>query len=109
MNIRISRLCFLLKKDIFNYRDINLVSFFNCSCLYFFINIYLDDQQSILKYLKDTEANLNNVLIIMEDFNIRNNNWDPLYLYYSIHIDSLREIANSFNLELFTSIDQVST
>ena len=74
MNIRISRLCFLLKKDILNYRDINLVSFFNCGCLYFFINIYSDDQQSTLKYLKDTKANLNNVLIIMEDFNIRNNN-----------------------------------
>ena len=40
----------------------------------FIINIYSDDQQSILEYLKDTEINLNNILIITEDFNIRNNN-----------------------------------
>ena len=40
----------------------------------FLINIYSDDQQSALKYLKDTEGNLNNISIITEDFNIRDNN-----------------------------------
>ena len=39
-----------------------------------FINIYSDNQQTILKYLKDTEVNLNNVLIIIMNFNIRDNN-----------------------------------
>ena len=28
----------------------------------FIINIYLDDQQSALKYIKNTKVNLNNVL-----------------------------------------------
>ena len=39
----------------------------------FIINIYSDNQQTALKYLKDTEVNLNNVLIIIGNFNIRDN------------------------------------
>jgi len=39
----------------------------------FLINVYSDDHQSALKYLKNTEINLNNVLIITGDFNIRDN------------------------------------
>ena len=38
------------------------------------INIYSDDNQSALKYLKDTKANIQNVLIMARDFNIRNSN-----------------------------------
>ena len=30
----------------------------------FIINVYSDDQQFVLKYLKDTEVNLNNILIV---------------------------------------------
>ena len=45
----------------------------------FSLNIYLDDHQNTLKYLKNTEINLNNVLIIIKDFDIRNSNWDPSY------------------------------
>ena len=37
------------------------------------LNIYLDDNQNTLKYLKNTRVNLNNILIITEDFNIRDN------------------------------------
>ena len=43
------------------------------------------------------------------DFNIKNNNWNLLYPHYSIHTNTLREIANSFNLGLSTPINQVST
>ena len=35
------------------------------------INVYLDEHQIALKYLKDTEANLCNVLVMAGDFNIR--------------------------------------
>jgi len=40
-------------------------------------------------------------------FNIRNNDWDPLYLHYSNHTDFLKKIANSLDLELLTPINQV--
>ena len=69
------------------------------------INVYSDNQQSILKYLKDTEMNLNNILIMIVNFNIRDNNWNPLYLYYFIYINILRKIANSLNLEILLSVD----
>ena len=77
----------------------------------FIINIYLDDQQIALKYLKNIKVNLNNILIIIKDFNIRDNDWDLPYPYshHSIHTDILWEVANSFNLELLVSINQVFT
>ena len=50
---------------------------------------------------------LNNVLIMIENFNIRNNNWDFAFLQHLTHIDILKEIANSFNLELSIPINQV--
>ena len=35
------------------------------------INVYSDVNQSALKYLKNTEANVHNVLVIASNFNIR--------------------------------------
>ena len=72
INIKLISLCFLLRKDIFNYHDINF--FFNQGTMCFIINVYSDNHQNVLKYLKDTEVNLNNVLIMTGDFNIRDNN-----------------------------------
>jgi len=105
INIKLIKLQFLLRKDIFNHWDINLISFFNCSTMCFII----DDQQTTLKYLKNTEVNLNNILIMIGNFNIRNNNWDPSYLHYSIHVDTIQEVADSFNSELSTPINPVPT
>ena len=75
----------------------------------FLINVYLDDHQSALKYFKDIEVNLNNVLIMTRDLNIRDNDWDILYSHHSTHADTIRDIADSFNLELLTLVNQVST
>ena len=52
---------------------------------------------------------MNNVLIIIGNFNIRNSNWNPLYPYYSIHTNILFEIADSLNLDLSSSINPVLT
>ena len=52
-----------------NYRNINLI-FFNNDIICFIVNIYSNEQQTALKYIK---ANLNNVLIITRNFNIRDN------------------------------------
>jgi len=98
INARLTRLYFSLRKDIINHKDINLVFFFNDRSICFLIN---------LKYLKDTEVNLNSILIIIRDFNISDNNWDQLYSYHSNYTDALKEIADSFNLELSTPVNQV--
>ena len=75
----------------------------------FILKIYSDDHQNILKYLKDTEVNLNNILIMIGDFNIRNNDWNPLYSYYLLHTDMLQEVINSFSPKLSMFINLVPT
>lgn len=52
---------------------------------------------------------MNNIVIMIGDSNIRDNNWNLSYSYHSIHMDTLYEIADSFNLELLLHIDLVST
>ena len=73
------------------------------------INIYLDNNYLALKYLKDTKANIHNILTMAGDFNIRDSDWNLSYSFYSSHSDSLVEIVDSFNLNLFSFIQQVST
>jgi len=42
VNIKLTKLLLSLKR-IFNHKDINLISFFNCSIMCFIINVYLDN------------------------------------------------------------------
>ena len=71
INIRLSYFCFSLRNDVLNHRNISCISFFNCGSIFYLINIYSDSSQTALKYLKDTEANINNILVMIRDFNIR--------------------------------------
>jgi len=73
------------------------------------MNIYSDFSQSALKYLKNTKANICNVLVMTCDLNIRDNLWDPLYPHYLSFSDHLFKIADSFNLGLSMLTNQVST
>jgi len=80
--MRLIYLCFSLRKDIFNYRDIN--------CFLFFDNGFI-------------------ILVIVEDFNIRNFNWDSSYHFHLVYSNLLLDIADLFDLKLSVSIQQVST
>ena len=100
---------FFTKEGHFNHQDINLIFFFNHDIICFILNVYLDNQQNALKYLKNTKVNLNNVLIMTEDFNIRDSDWNPSYSHYLSYSDILREIADNLNLDLSTPINPVST
>ena len=70
INIRLFSFRFSLCKDIINHRDILLVSFFNNNNIFWIMNVYFHSFYSVLKYLKDTEANICNLLIMTGDFNI---------------------------------------
>jgi len=83
INARLSSLHFLLCRDIINHRDISLISFLNNNICYYMMNVYSDSSHSALKYLKDTEVNINNVLLMTGDFNIRDSLWDPSFTFYS--------------------------
>ena len=100
---------FYLCKDIYNHRDISLISFFNNNLIFFLLNVYSDSSQSGLKYIKDIEANINNVLIIMGDFNIRDNLWNYNHPYHSIYRNLLFDIADSLYLELSKPTNYIYT
>ena len=76
--------------------------FINDHVHYFIINIYLDLFHSALKYLKDIEVNIDNVLVMTEDFNIRNSLWDTSFPHHSSISDNLLIITDSFNLALLS-------
>ena len=66
------------------------------------MNVYSDFSHSALKYLKNTEVNIDNVLLMMGNFNIRDSLWDLSFPFHSSISDDLIIIANSFNLSLLT-------
>ena len=76
------------------------MSFINDYVHYFIINIYSDLSHSALKYLKNTEVNIDNVLVMTGDFNIRDSLWDTSFSHHSSISDDLLIIADSFNLAL---------
>ena len=72
------------------------------------MKIYSDSSQTALKYLKNTEANINNMLIITGDFNIRDSLWNSLFPNHSVHSNLLVEIADSLQLSISSPTSQVS-
>ena len=71
--------------------------------------MYSDSSHTILKYFKDTEVNLSNLIIMAGDFNIRDNIWDLVFPYHSTISDDLMIVADSFNLELSSPTHNVPT
>jgi len=109
INIRLSSFCFSLHKDIIDHRDILLISFFNKGDILWLINVYSDSSHSTLKYFKDTEVNLHNLLIMTGDFNIRDSLWDSSFPYHSSISDDLIIIADSLDSSLSIPTNQTST
>jgi len=62
-----------------------------------------------VKYLKDTETNISNIIIMTGDFNIRDSLWDSNFPFHSIHSDMLFDIADSFSLALFSLTENFPT
>ena len=108
INICLSSLQFSLCRDIINHRDIILISFFSNNVCFFIMNIYSDALHSALKYLKDTEVNINNLILMTGDFNIRNSLWNPSFPHHSFISDDLFILADLFNLDLSTPTDPIS-
>ena len=96
INIHLSSLRFSLRSDIFNHRNILLISFFNNSVCHYMLNIYSDLSHMALKYLKDIEVNIDNVLIMTGDFNIRDSLWNSSFPHHSSISNDLMIIADSF-------------
>ena len=100
INIWISSLCFSLWNDILNHRNVSCIFFFNQGSIFFLINIYSDSSQLALKYLKDTETNIHNIIIMTGDFNIRDSLWDLNFPFHFVHSDMLFDITDLFSIAL---------
>jgi len=109
INICLFSFRFTLCKAVINHQNILLASFFNNNIIFWVMNIYSDSSHSALKYLKDAEVNISNLLIMTGDFNIRDCIWDPSFPHYSSFSDDLMIIADSFNLELLFPTNCVPT
>ena len=73
------------------------------------INVYSDSSQLALKYLKDTEVDIPNVIIMTGDFNIKDSIWDPNFPFHLYHSDLLFDITDSFSLNISKPIENVPT
>ena len=73
------------------------------------MNVYLDSSHTALKYLKDIEVNIDNVLIMIGDFNIRDSLWDPFFPHHSAISNNLLIITDSYNLALLMPTNSYST
>jgi len=91
---------FSLRKNIFNYKDINCFSLFNDGDIFYVINIYSNNHQSALKYLKNTKFNFYNVLVMASDSNIKDRDWNSSYPFHLTHSNVLFDIMDSFDLRL---------
>ena len=68
---RLFKLCFALRRDIVDHRDIWLLSFFNKSRCQILINVYSDDLHTVVNILIREALNISNLLYIGGDFNIK--------------------------------------
>ena len=73
------------------------------------MNVYSDYFHSALKYLKNTKVNINNLLIITGNFNIRDQSWNPSFPHHLLISNDLFVIADLFNLDLLISTNPTPT
>ena len=73
------------------------------------VKIYSNSSQLALKYLKNTETNIHNIIIMMGNFNIRNSLWNSNFPFHSVYSDTLLDIADSFSLAISKPFDNFPT
>ena len=95
---RLSRLHFALRRDIIDYRDIQLLSFFNRGRCQFLINVYSDNLHTAVNFLSREALNIPNLLYIGRDFNTRDVEQDSSVSLHPAAGQSLRDLADSYSL-----------
>ena len=99
---------FLLETIFYNIETFH-VFLSSITDFFFLINVYSNLSQAALKYLKNTEVEISNILILTGDFNIRDHFWDLNFPYYSYYRETLFEIVDSLQLEISESYEFFST
>ena len=73
------------------------------------MNVYSNSFYSVIKYLKDIEINICNLLIMTGNFNIHDSLWNSSFPYHLSISNNLIIIADSFNLNLLIPSNYVPT
>jgi len=73
------------------------------------MNIHSDAFHSALKYLKDTEVNINNLIIMTGNLNIKDSLWDPSFPHHFSISNDLLILVDLFNLDLLTPTNPIPT
>jgi len=105
VNKKLLKMRFTLRLDIINHRDINVLAFHSGQYINYIINVYSNDNQSTLHFLNRNIIDLNNTVVMTDDFNIRDNDWDPNYPHHSVHTEDLLTLAESLGLDLSPPIN----
>jgi len=105
VNKKLLKMRFTLKLDIINHWDVNVLAFHSGQYINYIINIYSDNNQSTLHALNQNIVNLNDTVVMTDDFNIRDNDWDPNYPYHSAHTEDFFTLAESLGLDLSPPIN----
>jgi len=71
INKKLSRMRFSLRKDLIQHCNINIIDFHNGQDVNFIINVYSDINQLTLQALCNNIGNIGKILVMTEDFNIR--------------------------------------
>jgi len=95
---RLSKLCFALKRDIVDHKDIQLLFFFNRGRCQFLKNVYSNDLYTAVNFLSREALNIPNLLYMGGDFNIRDAEWDPFVSSYPATGQSLRDLEDYYSL-----------
>jgi len=105
VNKKLLKMRFTLRLNIINHRDVNVLAFHSGQHINYIINVYSDDNQSVLHTLNQNIVDLNDTVVMTGDFNIRDNDWDPNYPHYSTHTEDLFTLAESLGLDLLPPIN----
>jgi len=95
----------MLQRDIINHWDINIISLTINNSPSLLLNVYSDKSQTAITHLRDHEINVDRILVMAGNFNIRDGDWDPSFPHHSIHTSDLLIIADLFDLDLSTPIN----
>jgi len=100
VNKKLQKMRFTLRPDIIDHWNINVLAFHSGQHINFVINVYSDNNQNTLQFLNRNIINLNNIVVMSGNFNIRDNDWDPNYSHHSVHTEDLFTLAESLGLDL---------
>jgi len=88
-----------MRHDLIEYWDIFVLSLFQGNSTYNLMNVYSDDDNTVILYLRDHIDELPLFQYMSSDFNVHSKVWDSNVTHHRWAAITLLEIAADLNLE----------